>query len=85
MHISLYLIWFHEIHIEYVKMKSPRTIIQKNEFKRESSVRFVTDRIHIFWKNYKAKRQNEKRASGLSPGWKFACTPVFSIIYLWSW
>ena len=29
MHISLYLIWFHEIHVKYVKMKQPRTIIKK--------------------------------------------------------
>ena len=30
MHISLHLIWFHEIRIKYVKRKPPRTIIRKN-------------------------------------------------------
>ena len=29
MYISLYLIWFHEIRIKYVKRKPPRTIIRK--------------------------------------------------------
>ena len=46
--ISLYLIWFHEIHIKLVKRKSPRTTKRKNEFKREPSVQFVTDKLHIF-------------------------------------
>ena len=34
MYISLNLIWFHEIHIKYVKRKPPR--LRKSEFKRES-------------------------------------------------
>ena len=38
MYISLHLIWFHEIHIKYVKRKPPRTMIGKNEYKRESGV-----------------------------------------------
>ena len=46
MYISLHLIWFHEIHIKYLKRKPPR--LRKNEFKRESSIQFVTDRVHIF-------------------------------------
>ena len=29
MHMLLYLIWFHEIRMKYVKRKSPRTIIRK--------------------------------------------------------
>ena len=32
MYISLHLIWFHEIHIKYVKRKPPR--LRKKEFKR---------------------------------------------------
>ena len=34
MYISLNLIWFHEIHIKYVKRKPAR--LRKSEFKRES-------------------------------------------------
>ena len=35
-------------YIKCVKRKPSRTIIGKNEFKRESSALFVTDRVHIF-------------------------------------
>ena len=48
MHISLHLIWFHETQIKYAKRKPPRTMIGKNEYKTESSVKFTTDRAHIF-------------------------------------
>ena len=48
LNISLHVIWYHETHIKNVKRKPPRTIIRKNEFKRESSVQFFTDRVHIF-------------------------------------
>ena len=58
--ISLHLLWFHEIHIKRVNRKSPRTIKRKNEFKRESSVEFVTDWVHIFEKNWKAKNGNKR-------------------------
>ena len=50
--------------MKYVKKKPPRTIIRKNEFKRESSVQFVTGRVHIFYKNYKAKNIKKKECMG---------------------
>ena len=46
MYISLHLIWFYEIHVKHVNRKPPR--LRKNEFKREPSVQFVTDKVHIF-------------------------------------
>ena len=46
--ISSHLIWFHEIHIKYVKRKPLQTMIGKNEYKRESSVQLLADRLDIF-------------------------------------
>ena len=42
-------------------------MIGKNEYKRESSVQFVTDRVDIFLKKLQNRKQNEKEAHGLSP------------------
>ena len=46
-------------------------MIGKNEYKRESSVQFVTDRVDIFLKKLQNKKQNEltkqNKAYGLSP------------------
>ena len=42
-------------------------MIGKNEYKRESSVQFFTDRVDIFFKKLQNKKQNEKGAYGLSP------------------
>ena len=50
--------------MKYVKKKPPRTIIRKNELKRESSVQFVTDRVHTFYKNDKAKNKEKKERVG---------------------
>ena len=41
-------------------------MIGKNEYKRESSAQFVTDRVDIFFKKLQNKKQNEKGAYGLS-------------------
>ena len=54
----------------------------KNEYKRESSVQFVSGRVDIFKKKLQNKKQNEKGAYGLSPNRKIVCTQVPSIIYL---
>ena len=48
MYISLYLIWFHEIHIKYVKRKPPR--LRKKEFKR--SLRPATLFKTRLWRRY---------------------------------
>ena len=56
----LHLIWFHVIHIKHVKRKPTQTIIRKNELKRESSIQFVTDRVHILKKKLESKKQRKK-------------------------
>ena len=57
MHISLHLIWFHEIHLNYVKKNPSRTVVSRMNSK---SVQFVTDRVYISKKNYKAKDKKKK-------------------------
>ena len=47
MHISLNLIWSHEIHVNYVKRNPSRTVVSKMNSK-ELSVQFVTDIVYIF-------------------------------------
>ena len=47
MYISLHLVWFHEIHIKYVKRKSPR--LRKKELKR--SLRPATLLKKILWRS----------------------------------
>ena len=60
MHISLDLIWFHEIHRKYVK-ENLRKLLQtkenKKEFKREKHAKNV-------------KNKKKKVAFGLGSGWK---------------
>ena len=41
-------------------MKPPQTIIRKNEFKRESIFKFVSNKIHILLKQLQSKKQREK-------------------------
>ena len=48
MYISLHLIWFHEIHIKYVKRKPPR--LRKKEFRR--SLRPATLLKKRLWRRY---------------------------------
>ena len=64
-------------------------MIGKNEYKRESSVQFVTDRVDIFLKKLQNKKQNEltkqNKAYGLSPNWKVICIQVPSMIYSRNW
>ena len=82
MHISLHLIWFHEIHIWHLKRKPLRTIIiTKNEFKRVFNLL-----LYIFSKKTgKQKKNKDKGEYGLIPRWKIVCIQVPSIIYLRRW
>ena len=48
------------MHIKHVKKKSPWTIKKKIEFKRESSVQFVSDRVHISIKTGKQETETKR-------------------------
>ena len=59
MYISLHLIWFHKIHIKYVKRKPPRTMIGKKMNTKENQVFSLLLIKHIFSK--KTTKQKLKR------------------------
>ena len=43
-------------------------LLRKTEFKRESSVQFVTNRVHVVLKKRQSKKQNKKEPYGLKLG-----------------
>ena len=47
-HISLHLIWFHEIRIKYVKRKPPRTITRKNAIPLVCHVSMLWPLVDLF-------------------------------------
>ena len=51
--------------MKYAKRKPPRVI---KKFKRESSVQFVTNRVHVVLKKRQSKKQNKKEPYGLKLG-----------------
>ena len=43
-------------------------LLRKTEFKRESSVQFVINRVHVVLKKRQSKKQNKKEPYGLKLG-----------------
>ena len=43
-------------------------LLRKTEFKREPSVQFVTNRVHVVLKKRQSKKQNKKEPYGLKLG-----------------
>ena len=43
-------------------------LLRKTEFKRESSVQFVTNRVHVVLQKRQSKKQNKKEPYGLKLG-----------------
>ena len=83
MYISLHLIWFHEIHIEYVKRKPPWTMKGKIMNTKENQVFSLLLFEHIFCKKTTKKKPKWKRSVWVKP-WLKNCmyTSAFNNIFV---
>ena len=66
MHASLHLIWFHEIHVNYVKKNPSRAAASKINSKKSSVINlWLTE--YIFSKNTTKKNMKRKRSVKVKP------------------
>ena len=79
--ISSHLIWFHEIHIKYVKRKPLQTMIGKKWIQKGIKFSICYWQSRYFLKKLQNKKQNEKGAYGLRPDRKIVCTSAFNDVF----